>query len=150
MERTDTERLEFLIAHRLRVVEVPPYHYAVANGAGRRVHEFKMEDPRNAIDEAMRAQEIRVGHPHFAVKTPEQWCDIKGITILDPDGWRGPHDPDIREPITEADFDRRVVRSTCCLTRKRVAGTPLIPLIPPIPPTCTCADNPDFCKVHAA
>ena len=22
-------------------------------------------------------------------KTPEQWCEIKGIYILDPDGWRG-------------------------------------------------------------
>lgn len=45
------------------------------------------------------------------MKTPEQWADEVGITILDPDGWRI-DGKDFEEPITFEDFEHRLVNST--------------------------------------
>lgn len=45
-------------------------------------------------------------------KTPAEWCEELHITIVDPDGWRGPDDPDYDTPITREDFLDRSHRST--------------------------------------
>lgn len=44
--------------------------------------------------------------------TPDEWSEIKGLYIMDPDGWRSKGDPDWFQPITESDFDDRASRST--------------------------------------
>lgn len=57
-------------------------------------------------------------------KTPEEWCQIKGVIIVDPDGWRDMPLAQKNEtgnldglqnwdtPIDEAEFDRRAALST--------------------------------------
>jgi hypothetical protein len=52
-------------------------------------------------------------------KTSEQWCkekDIKlGEDIIDPDGWdRSNFKESWDELISESEFDRRLMMSTCC------------------------------------
>lgn len=44
----------------------------------------------------------------------DEWCDITGIRVLDPDGWRDDNLP-WDAPITEGEFIRRAMRSTVCL-----------------------------------
>lgn len=46
---------------------------------------------------------------------PEQWGERKGITILDPDGWRIDSKP-FDEPIEESEYDRRMAVSTIMAT----------------------------------
>lgn len=49
----------------------------------------------------------------YEKKTPEDWARLKGIVIVDPDGWRD--DENYRrwdEPITEEEFRRRAAVST--------------------------------------
>lgn len=45
------------------------------------------------------------------LRTPEQWCEVTGVEILDPDGWRmdGQH---FEEPIGFEEFERRLVYCT--------------------------------------
>jgi hypothetical protein len=45
-------------------------------------------------------------------KTPDEWCAIKGVRILDPDGWRIEGAPAWDEPISEVEFDERLMFST--------------------------------------
>lgn len=61
------------------------------------------------------------------LRTPREWCEITGITVLDPDGWRhsvlvdtdahgfdyvlSPRD--FTEEISKDEFDARVSESTC-------------------------------------
>lgn len=45
------------------------------------------------------------------VRTPQEWCDLLGARIADPDGWRdGTRGWD--EPIDRAEFDRRLLTCT--------------------------------------
>lgn len=46
------------------------------------------------------------------LKTPDEWCEIKGIYIMDPDGWRSEGDPAWDEPISEEEFNWRSSAST--------------------------------------
>jgi len=49
---------------------------------------------------------------HDQRMTPQEWCEFKGIRILDPDGWRCAGAPDWDEPIGESEFDERAGMST--------------------------------------
>lgn len=42
------------------------------------------------------------------LRRPDEWCRLKGVYVLDPDGWRDDGAPSWIEPITEAEFDRRL------------------------------------------
>lgn len=46
------------------------------------------------------------------LKTPDEWATEEGITILDPDGWRGIDAPPFDRPITKAEYTLRVGVST--------------------------------------
>lgn len=45
-------------------------------------------------------------------RTPEEWQEITGIRVMDPDGWRGEFDPSWNQPISKAEFIQRASRST--------------------------------------
>lgn len=49
------------------------------------------------------------------LRTPQEWCDLLGIEVLDADGWRWDNKP-WDEPITEEEF---VARSADCTIRFR-------------------------------
>lgn len=50
------------------------------------------------------------------LKTPAEWSKLKHTRILDPDGWRPPHnDKKLDEPITEKEFLWRWAISTVML-----------------------------------
>lgn len=44
-------------------------------------------------------------------KTPEEWCELLGVRILDPDGWRQ-DSKSLTDPITRQEFESRLVTST--------------------------------------
>ncbi|WKW85523.1 hypothetical protein SEA_REYNAULD_71 [Rhodococcus phage Reynauld] len=46
------------------------------------------------------------------LKTPEQWCELLGKKIIDPDGWRGADGRPWTDPVDYAEFQRRANRST--------------------------------------
>jgi hypothetical protein len=46
------------------------------------------------------------------LRTPEQWCRVYGLHVLDPDGWRTQGAPAWGEPIGLAEFQRRASIST--------------------------------------
>ena len=46
------------------------------------------------------------------LKTPEEWSVIKNVLILDPDGWRIPESPSWETPISEKEFDERLLLCT--------------------------------------
>lgn len=46
------------------------------------------------------------------LKTPDEWCKIKGFRIMDPDGWRGHDRPDWDCPLTEEAFMLLAAEST--------------------------------------
>lgn len=46
------------------------------------------------------------------LKTPEEWCRIEGVQILDADGWRGRDGRDWNDPISLAEFQERLVICT--------------------------------------
>lgn len=52
-----------------------------------------------------------------ALKTPEEWCRIEGVQILDADGWRGRDGRDWNDPISLVEFKERLV--VC--TQRRIA-----------------------------
>jgi hypothetical protein len=54
------------------------------------------------------------------MRTPDEWCRIKGIQILDADGWRGHDAKDWSEPLTELDFEERAL--VC--TQRNIAPQP--------------------------
>jgi hypothetical protein len=43
--------------------------------------------------------------------TPEEWCKLKDIKIIDPDGWRVDN-TSFTKPITESEFYKRLNTST--------------------------------------
>ena len=46
-------------------------------------------------------------------RTPEEWSDLVGVLILDPDGWdRMNFEESWSTPITRDDFNRRAAEST--------------------------------------
>jgi hypothetical protein len=55
----------------------------------------------------------RAGWPEV-LKTPEEWlAEIRpGVRVLDPDGWRGRDGRPWTDPISRAEFTRRLVLST--------------------------------------
>jgi hypothetical protein len=46
------------------------------------------------------------------LRTPTEWESVTGIRVIDPDGWRGVGGRSWEEPITEAEWDKRVSVST--------------------------------------
>lgn len=46
------------------------------------------------------------------LRTPDEWCRIRGVHILDADGWRPPVAQAWDVPITENEFIRRAAIST--------------------------------------
>lgn len=48
----------------------------------------------------------------MSYKTPAEWAEIKGLYIMDPDGWRSDDAPDCDQPICESEFDTRASMST--------------------------------------
>lgn len=56
------------------------------------------------------------------LKTPEAWAKEQGITILDPDGWRGEWNKDFDEPISQEEFHRRMQISTCMVKIRNEKG----------------------------
>lgn len=62
------------------------------------------DTPEEADAELARALEL---------KTPNTWCRELGITVLDPDGWRGYDYRPWGDPITREEFERRAAVSTC-------------------------------------
>lgn len=47
------------------------------------------------------------------LRTPTEWAELRGIVILDPDGWRTKDAPRFDEPISLNEFTERVTVSTC-------------------------------------
>lgn len=46
------------------------------------------------------------------LRTPEAWCQIEGVQILDADGWRGPDGRPWEDPISLEEFRARLVTCT--------------------------------------
>jgi hypothetical protein len=44
--------------------------------------------------------------------TSEEWCKLKNVEIIDPDGWRNGDENSWTERITEEEFENRRSRST--------------------------------------
>lgn len=42
-----------------------------------------------------------------AMRTPDEWCELLGLDVLDPDGWRVPDSMPWGTPITRAEFEQR-------------------------------------------
>ena len=57
------------------------------------------------------------------LKTPREWEEVKGIRILDPDGWRGRNFKAFGAAISEEEFDQRMAMSTVD-HRPRPPGVP--------------------------
>lgn len=69
---------------------------------------------RIEVDQEEDDQNKLIERPYWSEKkTPDIWCDVTGIRILDPDGWRRAGDPAWTDPITRLDFMERAGRSTC-------------------------------------
>jgi hypothetical protein len=47
------------------------------------------------------------------LRTPVDWAAAEGIRIFDTDGWKGRGARSFDEPITYAEFSRRVTDSSC-------------------------------------
>lgn len=44
------------------------------------------------------------------LRTPDEWLALNhpNLTVMDPDGWRGPKGRPWTDPISEAEFNRRL------------------------------------------
>lgn len=60
-----------------------------------------MTDDRSAFTEARED-----------LKTPDEWCRLEGVEVMDPDGWRGRNGRPWTDPITLAEFKNRLVTCT--------------------------------------
>lgn len=60
-----------------------------------------MTDDRSAFTEARED-----------LKTPDEWCRIEGVEVMDPDGWRGRDGRPWTDPITLAEFKNRLIICT--------------------------------------
>lgn len=45
-------------------------------------------------------------------KPTAEWCELLGVRVMDPDGWRGIHACPLEKPLTLSDFIGRIKRST--------------------------------------
>jgi hypothetical protein len=59
---------------------------------------------------------------HDTTMPPEEWCRAYGVSVLDPDGWRGQDARDWDDPITLLEFERRALLSTADLVNPGWAG----------------------------
>lgn len=58
--------------------------------------------------------------PETVGRPSKEWARIKGITVVDPDGWdRKDFDNSWSESITEKEFDRRASLSTTFKSENR-------------------------------
>lgn len=61
-----------------------------------------------------------------AMRTAYEWQEVKGDTIVDPDGWRfafdGYEPRRMEEKISEREYEARMVRSTLLLRASRPAA----------------------------
>lgn len=46
------------------------------------------------------------------LRTPEEWCKVFRVEIMDPDGWRSEGDPKWTDPISAEEFKQRMWIST--------------------------------------
>jgi hypothetical protein len=51
------------------------------------------------------------------LRTPDEWCRIQGVQVLDPDGWRGRNGRPWMDPISLAEFQERLVTCTQRVSR---------------------------------
>lgn len=50
----------------------------------------------------------------MSVRTPDEWCELTGIQIMDPDGWdRKNYFVSWNTPITREEFIKKAWMSTC-------------------------------------
>jgi hypothetical protein len=88
-------------------------------------------------------------HTSHDLRTSQQWLNLyqaehPGFLIYDPDGWdRGSYEASWNERITQGEFDRRVIRSTCRWPQSMLAKpapirgeTDPAPTCPNPAPTC--------------
>ena len=54
----------------------------------------------------------------MSLHKPSYWCEVTGIQIIDPDGWRREGDPSIHHPISFREFLQRASVSTCSNIKK--------------------------------
>ncbi|MFG3715831.1 hypothetical protein [Micromonospora sp. NPDC047730] len=64
------------------------------------------------------------------LRTPDEWSEVTGLVVLDPDGWRADGRP-WSAPLTRADFLKRAMRSTLA---KAPAVDPDAPDVDPAEP----------------
>lgn len=57
--------------------------------------------------------------PPSLLRTPDEWCRLEGVEILDADGWRGSNGRPWEDPITLAEFNTRLV---VCTMRHKTGG----------------------------
>lgn len=57
--------------------------------------------------------------PPSLLRTPDEWCRLEGVEILDADGWRGRNGRPWEDPITLAEFKTRLV---VCTMRHKIGG----------------------------
>jgi muconolactone delta-isomerase len=107
----DRERLAAQLAER------PHYVYMTDEA----LTEAEYAELRERFVAAQKTEPIRVlpaGQPAEApdepkqptadtVMSPQQWCDVYGVRIIDPDGWRSRDAPPWDQPITLVEFARR-------------------------------------------
>lgn len=62
-------------------------------------------------------------------KTPEQWAELDGLTIYDPDGWRMDDAPPFDAPIDRDEYLWRMRMST-------IIPHAAAPVAPKVCPTC--------------
>jgi len=72
----------------------------------------KGDKPRNCFSQNFRSHydEIEWGNK-VELKTPDEWCKILDIRVLDPDGWREDK-KNWNDPISKAEFTKRMLLST--------------------------------------
>ena len=63
-------------------------------------------------------------------KTPEQWAELDGLTIYDPDGWRMDDAPPFDAPIDRDEYLWRMRMST-------IIPHAAAPVAPKVCPTCS-------------
>lgn len=75
-------------------------------------------DRRDQDHERLR-QQAEARRAEFDRRTPDHWCTVTGVTVLDPAGWRqnvdGFHHHTWADPITRTEFDARCALSECQL-----------------------------------
>ena len=55
--------------------------------------------------------EVNVGSKVGEKHTPDEWCKLFGVVILDPDGWRNSK-ISYDTPLTKEEFDQLLMQST--------------------------------------